>query len=296
MLEVDAPRKKGTRFSMTDADCTAFLQWALPHLERRWAGYRKVRGIVRKRLGRRLRALGLPDLAAYRRWLALHPEEWNALDALLDIPISRFFRDRAVFESLASQVLPALAHAAGAEGRSALDGWSAGCASGEEAYTLAIVWRLRLQPAFPGLALRIVATDRDPVLLQRAHAACYGASSLEELPPALRVAAFDRHASRWCLRAEHRVVAFQRQDLREAMPGGPFDLVLCRNVVATYYAVQLQSTLFSRIAGRLRLGGALVLGIHESLPERVGGLVPWPGARAVLRKVAASPRPSSTGA
>lgn len=60
---------------MTDRACTAFLQWALPRLERRWAGYRKVRPLVCKRLNRRLRALGLADLTAYRGWLESHPAE-----------------------------------------------------------------------------------------------------------------------------------------------------------------------------------------------------------------------------
>lgn len=269
---------------MTDDDCIVFLQWALPLLGRRWAGYRKVRGLVRKRLGRRLRALALPDLAAYRRWLTTRPDEWQALDALLDIPLSRFFRDRSVYESLARDVLPALAHGASASGRSTLACWSAGCAAGEEPYTLVIIWRLRLQQAFRGLSLVVVATDRSAELLERARSACYASSSLRELPSALRLDAFEPHGRLWRLRPEYRAVEFHRQDLREAMPDGPFDLILCRNVLATYYAPDTQRELFARIATRLRPGGALVLGVHESLPEGIGGLVPWSGARTVLRK------------
>lgn len=66
---------------MTDAECTAILQWALPRLGRRWAGFRKVRRLVAKRLGRRLRVLALADLDAYRGWLEAHPQEWAELDA-----------------------------------------------------------------------------------------------------------------------------------------------------------------------------------------------------------------------
>lgn len=269
---------------MTDLACTAFLQWALPRLERRWAGYRKVRSLVCKRLSRRLRALGLADLEAYRGWLASHPAEWADLDALLGIPISRFYRDRGVFESIARDVLPALARVAREARRTTLDCWSAGCASGEEPYTLAILWRLRVQSAFPGLALRIVATDRDAELLERAHIGCYAASSLKELPADLRGAAFELRDERSCVRPEYRAVSFLRQDLREAMPDGPLDLVLCRNVVATYYAPAVQRAIMSRVADRLRPGGALVLGIHEVLPEDLVGFAPWPGARATYRK------------
>jgi len=268
---------------MKDAECTAFLQWAAPRLGRRWAGYRKVRRLVAKRLGRRLRALGVPDLDAYRAWLESHPEEWAALDATLGIPISRFYRDRGVFDSIERDVLPALAQAAREAGRNELACWSAGCASGEEPYTLAILWRARLQPAFPEIALRIVATDCDALLLERARIGCYEASSLKELPDDLRAAAFDEHAGRRCVRAEFRSVDFLRQDLREEMPDGPFDLVLLRNVVATYYAPEVQREIIARIAIRMRPVGALVLGIHESLPEGTSGFVEWPGARAVFR-------------
>jgi chemotaxis protein methyltransferase CheR len=272
---------------LTDAECIEFLQWALPRLGRRWPGYRKVRGLVAKRLGRRLRALGLADLAAYRQRLQAQPEEWTALDALLGIPISRFHRDRGVFDSIGSIVLPALARTALDAGRSVLDAWSAGCAGGEEPYTLALLWRWRVQPAFPALPLRIVATDCDAVLLERARLGCYEASSLKELPADLRAAAFEPQDGRWCVRAALRTVDFRRQDLRDEMPPGPFDLVLLRNVVATYYAADVQRAIIGRIADRMRPGAALVLGIHEALPEGVQGFAAWPAAgSSILRRIA----------
>jgi chemotaxis protein methyltransferase CheR len=269
---------------MKDRSCTAFLQWVLPRLERRWAGYRRVRGLVCKRLARRLRELGLADLAAYREWLESHPAEWAELDALLGIPISRFYRDRDVFEAIEREVLPVLARAAIAGSRTALDCWSAGCASGEEPYTLALLWRLRLQWQYPSLTLRIVATDRDAGLLERARAGCYAASSLKELPTDLRAAGFERRDERWCVRDEFREAPFLQQDLRAAMPEGPFDLVLVRNVIATYYSPAAQRAIMARIAACLRPGGAMVLGIHEVLPEGLPGFAPWPGARATYHR------------
>jgi chemotaxis protein methyltransferase CheR len=272
---------------VNDRSCAEFLQWALPRLERRWAGYRKVRSLVCKRLGRRTRALGLADLGAYRGWLESHPAEWGELDGLLGIPISRFYRDRGVFASIEHDVLPTLARAAREASRTTLDCWSAGCASGEEPYTLAILWGSRVQSAFPGLALRIVATDRDAELLERAHIGCYAASSLKELPPDLRGAAFEPRDEGWCMRPEFRAVEFVRQDLREGIPAGPFDLVLCRNVIATYYAPTVQREIMTRAASRMRPGAALVLGIHEALPGDLAGFAPWPGARAIYRRTGA---------
>jgi chemotaxis protein methyltransferase CheR len=267
-----------------DADCTAFLQWALPRLGRAWPGYRKVRRLVCRRLGRRLRELGLADLAAYRRYLADRPGEWPSLDALCGIPVSRFYRDRGVFDALERTVLPTLAQAA--QPRTGLDAWSAGCASGEEPYSLALLWAIRLQPRFPQLSLRIVATDLDERTLARARAGRYSASSLKALPEDLLAAGFEPADGDWRVRDRFRRVEFLQQDLREAMPDRPFDLVLCRNAVLTYYAPAVQLTVMRRIADRLLQGGALVIGIHESLPDGLAGFAPWPGARGIHRRMA----------
>ncbi len=271
---------------MTDEDCIAFLQWALPRLERSWAGYRKVRGLVCKRLGRRLRVLGLADVAAYRSRLEAEPGEWKELDSILGIPVSRFYRDRGMFASLESEVLPTLARAALLEARTTIDCWSAGCASGEEPYTLSVVWHLRLQPAFPQLTMRVVASDMDATLLTRAERGCYLASSLKELAPDLVSRAFGTRDGELCLKPQFRDVTLMRQDLRTGMPDGPFDLVLCRNVVLTYYAAPVRGELMRRIADRVRPGGVLVVGIHESLPAEVSDFTPWPGARGVYVRTA----------
>jgi chemotaxis protein methyltransferase CheR len=267
-------------------ECVAFLQWALPRLGLRWAGYRKVRRQVCRRVARRIAALGLADHAAYRAHLEAHPEEWHALRALTPVTISRFARDRAVFAALADDVLPALAAAARAAGRERVRAWSAACASGEEAYSLALLWAdRRLEPD-----LDVLATDVHPPVLARARAARYERSSLRELPAALRERGFDAEPDgRVVVRAEHRRrVTVARHDLRDPPPAGRFDLVLCRNAAFTYFAPDLQRAVLAHLAAALRPGGALVLGLHEALSDPAGGcggFLPWPGARAVHRYV-----------
>ena len=278
------PAADGGGCAMRDTECTAFLQWALPQLGRSWPGYRKVRHLVCKRIARRLRWLGLADLEQYRRRLDADAEEWKHFDSLCGIPISRFYRDAAVFDALEHLVLPTLAATATAQSKTTIDCWSAGCASGEEPYTLAILWALRLQPRFPQLDARIVATDLDARVLVRARAGRYASSSLKELPEELRVAGYEPDDSEWRVRDQFRQVEFVYQDLREAMPAGPFDLVLCRNAVLTYYAPPVRLAIMRRIAARLRPEGALVVGGHESLPEGLVGFTPWPGARAIHRR------------
>ncbi len=274
---------------MKDADCIAFLQWTLPHLSLEWAGYRRVRRLVCKRIDRRCRTLGVGDMEAYRRRLETTPAEWDELRALCAIPISRFYRDRGVFDSLAEVVLPALAAGAGEHGRHSLECWSAGCASGEEPYTLSIVWQLAVTRYAPGLDLRVLATDLDAGLLVRAAAACYGASALKELPDSWRAMAFETRDAEYCLREPFRApVSFVRQDLCATMPERAFDLVLCRNLAFTYFDRSLQENIARQFARRLNPGGALVIGIHEQLPPQVMELVPWPGLRATFRKLGAS--------
>jgi chemotaxis protein methyltransferase CheR len=268
-----------------DRRCVEFLQWALPRLGLRWAGFRKVRRQLCRRLRHRLEQLGLPDLDAYRAHLHAQPQEWGVLDALTPITISRFYRDAAVFGALERDVLPALGAAAAAGGRDRLHAWSAGCASGEEAYTLALIWQRTLAVRFPALEFDILATDVAPAMLRRAHEATYDASSLRDLPAGWRDGAFTCRGGRYVLRPEHReLVHVLRHDLRDPPPAGTFDVVLCRNVAFTYLAAAGQRATLARLTGALRRGGALVIGLHESLPEPCGPLAPWPAARAILRR------------
>jgi chemotaxis protein methyltransferase CheR len=227
------------------------LQWALPRLGYRYEGFRRIRRRVVRRLERRARELALPDLAAYGRHLEGAPGEWVHLDALLNITISKFYRDRALFDHLREGMLADIARRGGRC-------WSLGCASGEEPYTVAIL--------APGLA--ILATDRDPHLLERAGAGLYRASSLRDLPAGDRALAFEPSDGLFRLRDEFRAnVEFRLGDLRREMPEGPFDLVFCRYVAFTYFDDALQRAALEGIAARLAPTGLLAIGRHERLPK-----------------------------
>jgi chemotaxis protein methyltransferase CheR len=226
---------------------TAFLEWAHGRLGLRSRGFANFKGTLAKRIARRTKKLGLDDLDAYRAYLEAHEDEWPVLDAMCRITISRLYRDASVMDRLARDVLP-----------SARRVWSAGCASGEEPYTVAL-----LAPQ-----VEIVATDIDGALIERARRGEFGESSLRELPLALR----ERLArGRDALRAR---ITFRVQDLRREAPEGPFDVVLCRNVAFTYFDEAEQRVALRRIAAVLAPGGTLVIGKGESLPEP-GSNVPF---------------------
>jgi chemotaxis protein methyltransferase CheR len=248
---------------MRDADCTEFLQWALPQLGMHWPGFRKVRHQVCKRLNRRINALGLNGFAAYCKRLQADPPEWQVLDRCCHITISRFFRDRGVFDFMRARVLPVIAERARLERRHARC-WCAGCGCGEEPYSLRILWDLSVMSVGTGVGLSVIATDIDAALLERAREGCYGGGSLREVPRELVAQAFEQTGSRFCIRPQYREgVTFLNQDLRSQAPPGSFDIILCRNLAFTYFASELRSNTLAIIANRLLPNGFLVLGATE---------------------------------
>ncbi|GAB4352747.1 MAG: protein-glutamate O-methyltransferase CheR [Methylohalobius crimeensis] len=254
---------------MQDEQCVQFLQWALPRLHFRWPGFRRVRRQVCKRIERRMKTLELNDIAAYRAFLDAHPGEWRRLDALCRITISRFYRHGKIFACLEQTITPTLVKQAHRRDDTVFKVWSAGCGSGEEPYSLAILWCLILQPYLPETTFSIVATDADPVLLQRARRACY---------------AFSRNRG-FCLKEDYRrCVTFIKHDIRDQPPESGFDLALCRNVAFTYFDEMLQRKVLRHIRDALLPGGALMLGKNEQLPERVEGWMPWLDRYPIYRK------------
>ncbi len=240
----------------------------------RWSGFRRVRKQVVKRVNRRLSELAL-DYSSYRRYLDDHPDEWATLDAMCRVSISRFYRDRGVWERLVQEVLPSLQ-----QPKRRIACLSLGAASGEEPYTLAMV--------APGAD--IVAVERDEGLLARAHAGVYPRGNARDLPDELLSRHFDVDED--CIRLHADVKAavhFERRDIRQSMPEGPFDLVLCRNLAFTYFDEQTQRAMVAAIAARLRDGGALVLGRHEAVPEGVG-FIERPAASSIWARPQACSR------
>lgn len=271
---------------MKDEDCIRLLQWALPRLRMRWEGFRKVRRQVCRRVSRRMGEIGCSDVDAYRHRLVHDPEEWKVLDGLCRVTISRFYRDRHVFDALRDFVLPDLALRARGRGASGLRFWSSGCASGEEPYTLSLLFRLELERRFPGLSLTIVATDVDPVLLERARRASYPESSLRDLPEGWKQMAFSSvgpGTRDFVLRPRFRqAVGLRLQDIRRELPEGTFDLLSCRNLVFTYFEPSLQHEIQEKLLEKIVPGGAFVVGEREEPIDF--GLEPWVARSGIYRK------------
>lgn len=235
----------------------------------RWPGFRKVRGQVCKRISKRIRELGLKGFAEYAIYLESNEAEWKVLDSYCRITISRFYRDKGVWEFVGNEVLPCLAARFGGE----LHAWCIGCASGEEPYTLKLV---SMPGARPPVKLRVVATDADDRLLERARTACYPKSGIRELPDEALKKAFAEKQNEWHLKEKFRSgVEFINQDIRDETPNSRFHLILCRNLVFTYFDENLQREILGNIVERLHPGGALIIGKHEFLPDEPIKLKDW---------------------
>jgi chemotaxis protein methyltransferase CheR len=227
--------------------------------------------------------LGLDNIEKYRARLDADPAEWVVLDTLTRITISRFFRERDVFMYLCETALPEL-HALAAPEPVCI--WCAGCAGGEEAYTLAIAAHRKRIP------VRILGTDLDEHQISRARRGCYSAGSLKELPPAWRALAFEARGDELLLRSAFRtnVDAFRtnvdvlRQDIRRQMPPGPFHLILCRYLAFMYFDAELQREIAEGLLKRMVPEGLVVLGKHESWPADVPGVVEVESGLRIYRK------------
>lgn len=260
---------------MEDNQYVKFLQWALPRLNMRWRGFRKVRRQVRKRVEKRIAELKLPNLEAYQEYLEGNTDEWLVLDSFCRITISRFYRDRVVFDYLGSDIFPVLASLFQKE-ISTIRVWSAGCASGEETYTVAILWHFLISPQFPSLKLEIVASDVDPVMIERGKVACYRLSSLRSLPTEWLVKAFDQRNDEYLLKQHFKEgVTFSHMDIRKEVPDGLFHIVFCRNLAFTYFDTGLQQSVLRMLYDTIASGGVLITGTHERIPFEKNGFKPW---------------------
>ena len=166
------------------------------------------------------------------------------LEAMCRIPLSRFYRDHGLFDYLGEVKLPEMARVALVRGERELCCWCAGCASGEEPYTLNILWHLLLASRFPDLTLGIIATDVDARMIRRAENACYGPGSLREVPETWLDIIFEQSEEHYRVRSQFRAgIQFRVQDIRVEFPNGPYHVIFCRNLVFTYFNEEMQQQL-----------------------------------------------------
>lgn len=253
----------------------------------RWEGYRRKWRTAWPAVRAAVEESGGGSAAALADLLRRDPALRGALRPRLAITVSRFFRGLRSFETLLSALLPAVPE------RGEVRAWCAGCACGEEPYTLAIVWAERLLPERPGLTLRVIGTDVREDCLERARRAEYRASALKNVPAALRGRYFEPCPAGFRLRAIPGVVVdFERADLLEDPPPRGCRIALCRNLAYTYFGPEGREIAGRALSDALLPGGFLLIGERESLPRGGAALFePVQDDRTVYRRA-----PDSRGA
>ena len=218
---------------------------------------------ILRRLHRRLVATDCATLADYFTYLRTHPEEYRLLVQSFLINVTEFFRDPEVFTILRDQALPDLLAYARAHG-GVLRCWSTGCASGEEAYSLAMLVAEALGSDLEQFQVRIFATDVDPEAIAFARRGVYPVAALANVPEELVSRYFLRDEDHYIAKKRLRsLLVFGQHDLAQRAPFPQLDLVLCRNVLI-YFTPDLQERALQLFAYALREGGLLVLGKAET--------------------------------
>jgi chemotaxis methyl-accepting protein methylase len=221
---------------------------------------------LKRRLAIRLRERQTSGYREYMRVLERDPREFANLMAALSINLTRFFRDPGAFAALRDKLLAPLLRQRADAGARYIRLWSAGCATGEEAYSLAILLLEHLGAQAPDWRIELLASDVDEAALARARAARYNVFSVHNLAPHLRERYTQGAGAEVQLApAVTRLVRFQRHDLlRTPYPQG-LDVILCRNVMI-YFSREQQERLFRRLQRALAPGGGLLIGRVEILP------------------------------
>ena len=238
---------------------------------------------LRRRIAKRMQDVGAETYAAYLERLRDDDQEFAGLFDTILINVTRFFRDPQAWQYIAEEVLPKLIEQTGPE--EPLRFWSAGCATGEEAYTLAILLAEALGEAALLDRVKIYATDVDEGALADGRRAAYAPADLDDVPDELRDRYFEEINGRATLRGEvKRSVIFGRNDLLLDPPISRIDLIISRNTLM-YFGPESQRKILANFHFALNPNGVLFLGRSEVLLTRSNLFAPIDLKRRVFAKV-----------
>ncbi|MEH1922902.1 CheR family methyltransferase [Nostoc sp.] len=226
-----------------------------------FTGYK--RSTLIRRVLKRMQSLTIENFEEYQDYLEVYPEEFNYLFNTILINVTAFFRDSSAWEHIAGEILPNLIRNKKKSDQIRI--WSAGCASGEEAYTLAMLMAEILGAEEFRQRVKIYATDVDEDALNQARLAVYSAKDVQAVPDELRQKYFESVGNRYVFRQDlRRSVIFGRHDLLQDAPISRLDLLVSRNTLM-YFNSETQGRILARFHFALNDDGFLFLGKAEML-------------------------------
>ncbi len=252
-----------------------------------FTGYK--RSTLLRRTRKRMEEVGIADFGEYHAYLETHPDEFTQLFNTILINVTSFFRDPEAWDTLARELRMRVVDRK--QAGEPIRVWSAGCASGEETYTLVILLAEMLGVERFREQVKIYATDVDEEALAQARYGSYTGTDLEGVPDDVRERYFERAGDRLTLRADlRRYVIFGRHDLVQDAPISHLDLLVCRNVLM-YFNAEVQGRVMSRFHYALGDAGLLFLGKAEMMRSHGGLFAPVDlKSRIFTRLARASPR------
>ena len=251
------PEKVGS--SSTYLDICAVIR---THCNIDFTNYRS--STILRRISRRMSLLHLPDLEAYLRQLTNDPSEVERLVRELLIGVTSFFRDPLVWESLQESIEKLMR---AKEGRESIRVWVPGCASGEEAYTVAILFAEATRKLKKRVKVQIFASDLDGDALAIARRGIYTAAIAEQIKPTVLRRYFTPMASEFSVKHEIRdMIVFSRHNIVQDPPFSKLDLISCRNLFI-YFVPDLQRRILERFHYALNRGCTLLLGKSETIGD-----------------------------
>ena len=270
---------------MAESENDRDLEVLLDYLRRSrgfdFTGYKRTS--LRRRIDKRMQDVGVDSYLRYLDHLEVDPEEFTQLFNTILLNVTSFFRDPPTWDYLAAEILPRILADKG-EGEPVRI-WSAGCASGEEAYTLAMVTAEVMGADAARERVKIYATDVDEEALDQARQARYTAKQVEGVPPELLERYFERNGDGYMVSKDlRRSVIFGRHDLLQDAPISRIDLLVCRNTLM-YLNSETQSRVLARFSFALHEGGYLMLGKAEMLLTHANLFSSVDLKRRVFRKV-----------
>jgi chemotaxis methyl-accepting protein methylase len=220
---------------------------------------------IQRRVALRMSTLKLATLDEYMGYLSGNPKEIEQLLDTVTIHVTEFFRDIEVFDAIAADILPAIVARKLHSPSRTIRIWSAGCSTGEEAYSLAILALRRLRTEHAGLALEVYGTDVSTEACAVARAGVYAARKIEQVPPELRRAYLEESGDAFRVTAgARRCMKFSVHDLFAPSPFSMLDLVVCRNVLI-HFDNAVRNDVLDRFHASLGDYGMLILGKSEAV-------------------------------
>ncbi|MBI4845467.1 MAG: protein-glutamate O-methyltransferase CheR [Candidatus Omnitrophica bacterium] len=228
---------------------------------------------LRRRLLAGMHDVRLNSFVEYSNFLRKNPQEYEKLLYKIAINVSEFFRNPTVFQAIQKKVIPAIVENKKEIGGNIIRIWSAGCATGEEPYSLAILFKETLDMLDWKNKISLFATDIDNEALEKARAGVYKQKALKELSKFQVKRYFDQTGEDvFAIKDEIKeMVTFKTHDMIASPPLARVDLILCRNVVI-YFTKELQAVVYENFSQALASKGFLVAGKTEVLWDFEGKL------------------------